>query len=188
MSYQAMSSTPNQSQLCTATPVSSFVQCLISFWLLPSSVATLFCSKFSGGNHMSVAEWPDTYGIHHWRILWRSYRKLSWLRFEPTTTEFCLDAQHNWAIRPWVQVALRANFVQLLQLHCLFSVRFHFGYCLRQSLRWFGSKFSWGSHMSVAEWMIRMVFTTKEFFEEVIESYPEWDLNHDHSLNFVQTL
>ena len=102
------------------------------------------------------------------------------------TTEFRSDA--DWVIRPWVQVALRANFVQLLQLPCLFSVRFHFGYCLPQSLRWFGSKFSWGNHISVAEWMIRMVFTTKEFFEEVIERYPEWDLKHDHPLNFVQTL
>ena len=36
---------------------------------------------------MSVAEWADTYGIHHWRILWSSYRKLAWVGFEPTTTE-----------------------------------------------------------------------------------------------------
>ena len=35
-----MSSTRTQSQLCTATPISSFVQCHISFRLLPSSVAT----------------------------------------------------------------------------------------------------------------------------------------------------
>ena len=64
---------------------------------------------------MSVAEWVDTYGIHHWRILWSSYRKLAWLGFEPTTTEFRSDALTDWAIRPWVQIALRANFVQLLQ-------------------------------------------------------------------------
>ena len=38
LSYQAMSST--QSQLCTATSISSFVQCYISFQLLSSSVAT----------------------------------------------------------------------------------------------------------------------------------------------------
>ena len=59
------------------------------------------------------------YGIHHWRITWSSYRKLAWVRFEPTTTEFCLDALTNWAIRPWIQLTLRANSVQLLQLHCL---------------------------------------------------------------------
>ena len=52
----------------------------------------------------------------------------SWARvgFEPMTTEFRS-----------VQLALRANFVQLLQFHHLFSVQFHFGYCLRQSPRLF---------------------------------------------------
>ena len=39
LSYQAMRSIHTQSQLCTATPVSSFVQCPISFGPLPSSVA-----------------------------------------------------------------------------------------------------------------------------------------------------
>ena len=32
-------------------------------------------------------------------------------------TEFRSDALTVWAIRPWVQLALRANFVQLLQFH-----------------------------------------------------------------------
>ena len=68
---------------------------------------------------MSVAEWVDTYGIHHWRIIWSSYRKLAWVGFEPTTTEFRSDTLTNWAIRPWVQLALGANFVQLLQFHRL---------------------------------------------------------------------
>ena len=35
-----MSSTRTQNQLCTATPMSSFVQCQVSFRLLPSSAAT----------------------------------------------------------------------------------------------------------------------------------------------------
>ena len=86
---------------------------------------------------MSVAEWNDTYGIHHWRILWNSYRKLAWVRFEPTTTEFRSDAVTDRAIWRWVQPALRANFAQLLQFHRMFSVRFYFGYCLRQSSRLF---------------------------------------------------
>ena len=30
--------------------------------------------------------------IHHWRISWSSYRKLIWVGFEPTTTEFRSDA------------------------------------------------------------------------------------------------
>ena len=46
------------------------------------------------------------YGIHHRRILWSSYRKLAWVGFEPTTTEFHSDALTDWAIRPWVQLAL----------------------------------------------------------------------------------
>ena len=53
------------------------------------------------------------------------------MRFQPTTTEFCWDALTNWAIRPWVQLAFRASFVLLLRFHLLFSVRFHFRYCLR---------------------------------------------------------
>ena len=44
------------------------------------------------------------YGIHYWRFLWSSYRKLAWVGFEPTTTEFRSDALTDWAIRPWVQL------------------------------------------------------------------------------------
>ena len=40
LSYQTMSSTRTQSQLCTAAPISSFVQYHISFRLLLSSVDT----------------------------------------------------------------------------------------------------------------------------------------------------
>ena len=36
-----------------------------------------------------VAEWIDTYGIHHWNFFGSSYGKLAWVGFEPTTTEFC---------------------------------------------------------------------------------------------------
>ena len=41
---------------------------------------------------MSVAEWADAYGIHHWQILWSNYRKLAWVGFEPTTAKFRSDA------------------------------------------------------------------------------------------------
>ena len=77
---------------------------------------------------MSVVEWTDTDGIYHQKILWSSYRKLAWAGIETTTTELHSDALTDWAIRPWVQLTLRANFVQLLQFHSLFSVRFHFGF------------------------------------------------------------
>ena len=66
-----------------------------------------------------VAEWIDTYGIHHWRKFRSSYRKLAWVEFERTTTEFRGDALTDRAIRPWNQLALRANFVELLQFHLI---------------------------------------------------------------------
>ena len=50
------------------------------------------------------------------------------MEFEPTTTDFRSDALTDWGIKPWVQLVLRANFVQLLQFHRLVSVKFHFDY------------------------------------------------------------
>ena len=149
LSYQTMSSTCTQSQLCAATPVSPFVQCPTSFRPLPSSVATFISIEIFWANHMSVAEWTDTYGIHHRKIIWSRYRKLEWVGFEPTSTKIRSGALTNWAIRPWVQLALWANFVQLLQLHRLLSVRLHFGHCLRQSPRLIQLKFFRSNHMSV---------------------------------------
>ena len=73
------------------------------------------------------------YGIHHWQILWSSYRRLAWVGVEPTAIEFCSDALTDWAIRPWDQPTLRANLVQLLQFHRLFSVTFDSAY-LRSSV------------------------------------------------------
>ena len=81
-----MSSTRTQSQLCTATPISSFVQCPISFQLLPSSVPTFNLIEISWSNQMSIAEWVYVYGIHHRRVIWSSYRKLTLVGFEPTTS------------------------------------------------------------------------------------------------------
>ena len=64
------------------------------------------------------------YGIDHWKIIWISYRKLAWVGFESTTTEFLSDALIDWAIRPWVQLVLRANFVQPFQFHLLLVSHF----------------------------------------------------------------
>ena len=69
------------------------------------------------------------------------------------TTEFPSDALTNGAITPWVQLALRVNFVQLLQFHRLLSVRFHFG-CLPSSVSrfilikvfWLFFFFFWWAH------------------------------------------
>ena len=66
--------------------------------------------------------------IYHRRVLRSSHRKLVSVGFEPTTTKFCSDAVTDWAIRPWAELTLTANFVQLLQFYLLFSVRFHFGF------------------------------------------------------------
>ena len=53
----------------------------------------------------------------HWRIFRSYYRKLAWVGCEPTTTVFRSDALADWAIRPWVQLAVRTKLVQVLQFH-----------------------------------------------------------------------
>ena len=114
LSYQARSSTRTQSQLCTDTPISSLCSVFtFHFSLCLCQSPHLLQVKSRRGNPV-VAEWIDTHGIQHWRIFRSSYRKLAWVGFETTTTEFRLDALTEWAIRPWVQLAIRANFVQLL--------------------------------------------------------------------------
>ena len=55
------------------------------------------------------------YGIHHQRINRNNSRKVTSVRFEPTTTESRSDALTDWAVRPRVQLTLRANFIQLIQ-------------------------------------------------------------------------
>ena len=94
------------------------------------------------------------YGIYHspWTILRSSYRKLAWIGFEPMTNKFHSDALTDWAIRPWVQLTLRAKFKQLLQFHLLLSVRFHLSYCLHQSPHLFNWSFCIGNHMILVEW------------------------------------
>ena len=101
-----MSSTRTQSQLCTATLISSHSSvftfhfghglCQSPHWFNRnlSQIITL------------VAEWIDTYGIHHWKIFRSSYRyrKLAWVGYEPTTTEFHSNILTDLAIRPWVQL------------------------------------------------------------------------------------
>ena len=157
MSYQATSSTPTQSQLCEPLQSHRLFSVAFHFGHCLRQSPRLFQLKFCWGNHMSVAEWVDTYVIHHRSILWSSYRKLPRVGFEPTTTELRSDALTNWAIRPRVQLPLRANFAQPLQSHRLLSVAFHFGHCLRQSPRLFQSKFCWGNHMSVAEYIYKYI-------------------------------
>ena len=105
---------------CTQSP--SFVQllqfhhCLALSFIFP--ITFVSCHVCFNWNLLDVSHEcsgvNDTYGIYHWKILSSSYRRLAWAGFEPTTTEFHSDALTNWAIRPWVHFALRANFVQLI--------------------------------------------------------------------------
>ena len=67
--------------------------------------------------------------IHHWIILRSNYRKLALVEIEPTIVKFCPDTLTDWAFGPWVQLILRANF---LQFHLLISVKFNFDNCLHQ--------------------------------------------------------
>ena len=99
--------------------VSDFISAIIFI-----SRHVYFNLKFSWGNHKSVAEWSDTYGTQHWKTIWNSYTKLARVGFDPTITEFHSDALTDWANRQWLQLGLRANFVQPLQFHWFFFI-FH---------------------------------------------------------------
>ena len=143
---------------------------------------------------MSVAEWDDTYGIHHWRILWSSYGKLPWVGFEPATTEPSSNALTDWGMRPCVQLSLKVNFLMPLEFHHLLSVTFPFNFyshstfiiCsvshfisavwLRQSSRLVNRKFLYVITWTMSNQLIYMVFTTDGFSEVPIEGWPEWDL------------
>ena len=109
---------------------------------------------------MSAVKWTDTYGIHHWRILRSSSRKLAWVRFELTSTEFSSDALTDSAMRPAAQLTLSANFVQVLQFHLFVQfarfisviefVGFHI--CFRRNL---AQVITWPQyHMSVTSYII----------------------------------
>ena len=71
-------------------------------------------------------------------IFWLKFKK-SILIFESATTEFGLDDLTDEAVRSWVQITVKANFLQLIQFHLIVqgsrfnSTTFQFNYCLRQS-------------------------------------------------------
>ena len=114
LTYQPIGSTCSQSQLCAATPISS-LRSVLMFYSVFAFVRRHICFKPSLALIITiVAERIDTYGIQHWNISRSSYRMLTCFRFKPTTTEFRSDALIEWALRRWVQLALRVNPVQLL--------------------------------------------------------------------------
>ena len=109
---------------------SDFIVCSVSLLISPGCLVS--SHVYFNRSFLQIIPWV----IHHRPILWSSYRKLTWAGFEPRTTKLRSDALTGWAIRQWVQLALRANFVQLLQFHRSFSVAFPFG-CLLSSIATF---------------------------------------------------
>ena len=63
---------------------------------------------FSVGSYEAVLDDP----IYHEELL-EGNRKLAWAGLESTTTEFRSDVLTDWAIKPCVQLVLKANFAQL---------------------------------------------------------------------------
>ena len=100
---------------CTAAPISSLCSVLTFHFghFLRRSPHFLW-AKSRKGNHVIRGMNRYVWSLPL-KYLWSIYRKLAWVGFEPTTTEFHSDALTNWAIRLWVQLRLRTNFVQLLQ-------------------------------------------------------------------------
>ena len=132
---------------------------------------------------MSVAEWTDTYDIHHWRILWSIYTKLAWVEFEPKKTEFRSGVLSQWAINLLVELVLRASFVQSLQFHQLSVPAFISAIVFISRNVYFNPNFLEEITWVQRNKLIHMVFTT----EETIESLLKWDLNQQ-PLNSVQML
>ena len=145
-----------------------------------------FEAKSHTGNHVSS-------GINRYiwysplNDFWSSYRKLAWMGFEPMTTEFGLDALTDRAIRPWVQLALRANFMQLLQFqlfvqysHLVLVIVFISQHiCFKNSLA--------PLITLVAEWIDTYDIHNWRIFEVAIENWPEWDF-YPRLLNSVQMI
>ena len=105
--------------------------------------------------------------------------------FEPTSTQFHSDALTNWAVKPWVELILKANFVQPLQFH-IFVWCWYFILAIAFVIYDIYFKQNLGQVITLwAEWLIHMVFSIEEFLEVAIESWPWWNLNLQ-PLNFLQ--
>ena len=79
--------------------------------------------------------WDNIICDIHRRSIFRN-RKLPWVGLEPATTEFHSDPLTDWSIKPSVHFALRANFVQLFQLHLVKSWFFNLLNLLNSCLSW----------------------------------------------------
>ena len=115
---------------------------------------------------------------------WSSNKKLAWVEFEPTTTEFRSDPLTEWAIRPWVQVTLTASFSELLLFHLFVQcsrvisviVFVSRQICFKQNLaKVITLVVEWIDTYGIHQWRI---------FEIVIESWHEWVWTQDHWTSF----
>ena len=106
---------------------------------------------------MSIAEWTDVHGIHHQTIFRSSYRKLNWLEFEPTTTEFCsLNSELHCLGRLCVmKMSLRYTILLDGQILC----RPNFGYYL-----WHSDKYSECYGIATRSYMLEE-YLDKRLFE-----------------------
>ena len=131
------------------------------------------------------------YHVYIWysrlKDFWSSCRKLVWVVFEPTTTEFRSDSLTNWAIRPWFQLILRANIVQLLQLHLLVQCS-HIILVTAFASRHICFKRNLAEAITLlVEWIDTHAIHCWSIFEVTIERWPEWDLS-PRSLNSVRSV
>ena len=107
--------------------------------------------------------------------------------FEPAATEFRLEAPTDRAIRHWVQLGLRANFVQLLQFQ-FFVQCSHVISVIVSVSRQICSKPNVAQVITlVAEWIDIYGIHHWRNFEVAIENWAVWGLS-PRPLNSVQVL
>ena len=117
-----MSSILTQSQLCTATLISSFVHCSNLILAITCIGYLIYYNQNLAQWITSVGELTDIYIVLAMKGYFkRSCRKTAWVSYEPATTEFCSYTLTGWGIRPWIQLSLRANFLWLLEINIFFQ-------------------------------------------------------------------
>ena len=119
-----MCSTHTQSQLCTATTISSFIQCQVSFRLLPLSVVMFILIEFSWGNYIIVAKWTDIYVVFTTEGF-----------FEVAIESWC---EWNWTHNHWIQFRCSIPF-EHVKLKCKYNITFY----LKLKIVWLISSVCW---------------------------------------------
>ena len=136
---------------------------------------------------MGVAEWTVTYGIHHRRVLWSSYKSWSEWDFDTWTL--------NSVQTLWETELSGYEFNSVLE-----TTLYRYSNYIYGSVSDFFVDVSSVSHhiyfhrnfLEIITWvwrnkLIYMVFTIEGFFEASIKSWSDWNLN-PLPLNSLQTL